>query len=58
MTGMQHSLITKIFGASDPEILKARSGCVMALSCDHRIMVSNDRAIIGLNEAAIGPWRV
>ncbi|CAE7571994.1 ECI1 [Symbiodinium sp. CCMP2592] len=29
-------------------------GCVMALSCDHRIMVSNDRAIIGLNEAAIG----
>eukprot|EP00439_Symbiodinium_sp_Y106_P058443 s3379_g8.t1 len=32
-------------------------GCVMALSCDHRIMVSNDRAIIGLNEAAIGPWR-
>ncbi|CAE7244362.1 ECI1, partial [Symbiodinium sp. KB8] len=29
-------------------------GCVMALSCDHRIMVSKDRAIIGLNEAAIG----
>lgn len=29
-------------------------GCVMALSCDHRIMVSSPKAIIGLNEAAIG----
>ncbi|CAE7215316.1 Eci1 [Symbiodinium pilosum] len=29
-------------------------GCVMALSCDHRVMISNPRAIIGLNEAAIG----
>mmetsp|Transcript_66752 Transcript_66752/g.157193 ORF Transcript_66752/g.157193 Transcript_66752/m.157193 type:complete len:258 (+) Transcript_66752:70-843(+) len=29
-------------------------GCVMALSCDHRIMAKSPRAIIGLNEAAIG----
>mmetsp|Transcript_9228 Transcript_9228/g.25825 ORF Transcript_9228/g.25825 Transcript_9228/m.25825 type:complete len:258 (+) Transcript_9228:53-826(+) len=29
-------------------------GCIMALSCDHRVMTSSRRAIIGLNEAAIG----
>eukprot|EP00415_Alexandrium_ostenfeldii_P004934 UN4934 len=29
-------------------------GCIMALSCDHRVMTSNPRAIIGMNETAIG----
>lgn len=29
-------------------------GCVLALGCDHRVMTSNSRAKIGLNESALG----
>lgn len=29
-------------------------GCVLALCCDHRVMTSNPRARIGLNETALG----
>ena len=29
-------------------------GCVLALCCDHRVMTSNPKARIGLNEVAIG----
>ncbi|KFV39195.1 hypothetical protein N341_08880, partial [Tyto alba] len=29
-------------------------GCLLALSCDYRIMVENPRCVIGLNEAQLG----
>lgn len=29
-------------------------GCILAMCCDHRIMIANPRARIGLNEVAIG----